>query len=344
MHNSQDGTEVADSGPNEMLLISDCFGCHGTGSSNNIDPSTGAPQVFHDNSTDLAGGNFAYITGLKGSASDSKGHNVKDLNNTEDTIAPDKTPGFFPQQHDDVIDNRKLTCAGNIGCHGNRGRKTGMMPMTLPVMNGAHHDNLGGKLDTADDVYNSYRFLRGVKGYENNDATYRWRNHNATYHNEYFGASTPADIGCDAQSCHPGGGLGVMPPNNTMSGFCSTCHGSFHVAGDADDEIEGEGIGGDASSPFTRHPTDVLLPGSGTEYAGYTSYDVQAPVARTTLPSAPDPIVYPGTDVVMCLSCHMAHASNFPDMLRWDYDTIIAGGGSNSNGCFVCHTTKDDGL
>lgn len=29
-----------------------------------------------------------------------------------------------------------------------------------------------------------------------------------------------------------------------------------------------------------------------------------------------------------------------PDMLRWDYRTIIAGGGASKKGCFVCHSTK----
>ncbi|QJA05750.1 hypothetical protein FVE67_02585 [Thermosulfurimonas marina] len=50
----------------------------------------------------------------------------------------------------------------------------------------------------------------------------------------------------------------------------------------------------------------------------------------------------PGSDAVMCLSCHYAHAGPYPDMLRWDYRTCVAGGGENPKcGCFVCHTTKD---
>ncbi|TSA13704.1 MAG: hypothetical protein D4R73_00455 [Deltaproteobacteria bacterium] len=51
-----------------------------------------------------------------------------------------------------------------------------------------------------------------------------------------------------------------------------------------------------------------------------------------------------GIDIVTCLSCHRAHASAYPDILRWDYSTMIANGGSLSTGCFVCHTTKDDGI
>ncbi|TSA10529.1 MAG: hypothetical protein D4R73_05115 [Deltaproteobacteria bacterium] len=29
-------------------------------------------------------------------------------------------------------------------------------------------------------------------------------------------------------------------------------------------------------------------------------------------------------------------------MLKWDYTTMVAGGGSNTTGCFTCHTQKDD--
>jgi hypothetical protein len=45
----------------------------------------------------------------------------------------------------------------------------------------------------------------------------------------------------------------------------------------------------------------------------------------------------------MCLSCYVAHASNYPDMLHWDYSIMIAGNGETASGtgCFVCDTPKD---
>ncbi len=57
-----------------------------------------------------------------------------------------------------------------------------------------------------------------------------------------------------------------------MSGFCSTCHGTFHLQNDA-------------AGNFVRHPTDYALPNK-TEYAAYTTYDLTAPVARTSLTAA----------------------------------------------------------
>jgi hypothetical protein len=132
--------------------------------------------------------------------------------------------------------------------------------------------------------------------------------------------------------------MNARPFNKTMSGFCATCHGYFHFL-DSGGQF---GVGDDIISPFTRHPTDVILPTDNpidTEYESYTTYSVVAPVARTLVPSSISSAVTPGSDVVMCLSCHGAHATNYDDMLRWEYRsgtlaTAIAG-------CSVCHTDKN---
>lgn len=329
MHNSQNGSAMATygatgqpwkgTGPYRTLTRGDCLGCHGIGTANKIVTIGGSdiPQVYHTDATgDLAGGNFAYILGTKGSgASDAKGHNVIVLGKNEATLG--YAPGYFILMHNVVLASNRLTCAGAIGCHGNRfGGSVGMK--------GAHHQNVDGKCDTADTVANSYRFLLGVKGLENT-GTYKWQNYNSTNHNEYFGATTPDAASC-ANTCHLAGG--VQPPNHTISGFCATCHGQFH------DVTE---IGG-TSSPFKRHPTDIVLKGSG-EYTAYTTYSVEAPVARQTVFDSISSTVQPGTDVVMCLSCHAVHGTNYPDILKWDYTTMVAGGGG-SGGCFTCHTQK----
>jgi len=345
MHNSQNDAPMATYGPSGQpwtgtgpypgLVRGDCLGCHGLGTSSNIDPVTGAPQVFHTNATDLAGGNFAYITGTKGSgASDTKGHNVVDLGNPDDVL--NGPPGAFSGfGHDQAVTNLNLTCAGENGCHGKRAPFSG--DSNLRGLRGAHHNDVEGRCDIADKDYNSYRFLWGVKGFENN-GTYKWQNHDADNHNEYFGATSPpvyTSSNC-ATVCH--GTESIQAPQNTMSGFCATCHGNFHTLSGGD-YGSGAGIGDDNLSPFQRHPTDVVLPSSG-EYAAYTSYSVEAPVARQSVASSISNTVNPGSDVVMCISCHKAHASDYPDMLRWDYNTIVVGGGG-SGGCFTCHTTKN---
>jgi hypothetical protein len=336
MHASQNGTSegIAFGGsslPQPALLRGDCLGCHGMGTAKNIVSIGGSeiPQVYHtDPSGDLAGGNFAYIFGTKGSgASDAKGHNVIELGNNDDVLTD--APG---RMHDNTVKNTELTCAGKNGCHG--WRAFSASGSGLSSLKGSHHKNIDGKCDNPTENYNSYRFLRGVKGFENM-GTYKWQNYDKDNHNEYFGATTPMS-GSNCMSCHYAA-TDIRPTNNTISGFCATCHGNFHWLDEFFAGSKG-GIGGDTVSPFTRHPSDVVLPATG-EYSAYTIYSVEATVGRTTVLDSISNIVQPGIDVVTCLSCHGAHATDYPDILKWDYSTMVAGGGG-SGGCFTCHTQK----
>ncbi len=339
MHNSQNNSAMNFDGsttPNENLTRGDCYGCHAQGgASPTVDLGTARiPQVLHNGATDLAGGNFAYITGFKGSgAADNKGHNIADLTGTDSVLygPPGGINQFF---HNDGgnVNTDNLSCAGTNGCHGYR-----YAAASYPDgISGSHHKNVTGQMNQADESANSYRFLVGVKGFESSD----WQeNPSISNHNEYFALPNPVALGCSGGSvvhCH-GGGTGVQPPDGTMSQFCATCHGNFHTLATS----SSSGVGTVASSPFIRHPTDLSLPATG-EYAAVTLYDLNTPVARLTVPASSNSTVVPGSDAVMCLSCHVAHASDFPSMLRWNYDDMIAGGGgATDTGCFTCHTTKD---
>jgi predicted CXXCH cytochrome family protein len=74
---------------------------------------------------------------------------------------------------------------------------------------------------------------------------------------------------------------------------------------------------------------------------------VEAPIARPVVPENSSSTVTPNDDttengaIVMCLSCHRAHGSDQPDLLRWAYAGMQAGTGTADTGCFVCHTTKN---
>ncbi len=338
MHNSQGNSPMTfdnSDTPNDNLTRGTCLGCHAQGGASAVvDLGTSTvPQVMHTGATDLAGGNFAYITGLKGSgAADNKGHNISELTGTDAVLyAP---PGGIKQFFHDTggnVNTDNLSCAGTNGCHGYR-----LANSSYPDgISGAHHKNVDGAMDEATEPGNSYRFLMGVKGFESDD----WQeNASASNHNEYYGLTEPVALGCaTAASCH-GGATGVQPPDGTISQFCATCHGNFHTL----ETNSSDGIGSTASSPFIRHPTDLALPTTG-EYADYTVYRLDAPVARTTVFTSSNSTVTPGSDAVMCLSCHLSHASDHPSMLRWDYSRMIANnaGAATGTGCFGCHTTKD---
>jgi predicted CXXCH cytochrome family protein len=278
-----------------------------------------------------------------------------------------------------------FTCAGARGCHGTRAQSlagatidddgnastanvfVGTRRTGIAAVSGSHHNSYDGVKESmgynnaATDgathdgqiVADGYRFIPGLYGYGNE--TTRWENVSPTEHNEYYGNGqglTVEESGCGA--CHiegHTGGIGgssraafgssLRTPNNSMSGFCSTCHGNFHSAGGSDYVDNG------VSGAFLRHPSDYVIPNSG-EYADYTSYDLTAPVARPSITglTASSDVVTPGTDMVMCLSCHEAHGTANDYLLRFDYTTMTAGAyadiatGQAAGGCLACHTTK----
>lgn len=354
MHNSQNSLPMRyDSGstPLTQLLRSDCFGCHAQGTANAIETigTDSVPQVYHvDFALDLAGGNFAYITGAKGSgASDTKGHNIANLASMGADATLAFPPGGIRQTahfNGGNITSAQLTCAGDpqdqgrYGCHGNRDSYN----PPYAGITGAHHDNIAGAVNPNPAEMrpgHSYRFLVGVKGYEDTDWQYT---SSSTDHNEYFGRATPQSLSCSGIQCHGLGG--VRPPDGTMSQFCATCHGNYHTltVGIGDDSLNNSSGIGTGTSPFIRHPTDLSLPVAG-EYANYITYTLSAPIARLAVPAGSGNTVTPGSDAVMCLSCHVPHGSDYPDLLRWDYTTMDVGnaGAAAGTGCFACHSSKE---
>jgi hypothetical protein len=327
MHNSQNGQPMiylapgeTDTTPKGALLRGTCLGCHGRGPTNIVN---GTPQVLHTG-TDLAAGNFAYITGAKpriSGDSNTVGHNVIDLGTNETILT--SPPG---DQNNTNITNNNFTCSGTKGCHGNRAEGDKLLSLkgahhtddtVLKFGSGLNEDNQGGTVGL------SYRFLKGVKGGEDSD----WQaTISPTKHNEYKGASSMGSSSL------------TDPAGNTMSGLCAECHGYFY--GTTSSEA------GNAS-PWLRHPTDIILPGATTEYQYYNGgtgsnnpYNLDVPVARVNIPDSPSGFVNPGTGeaIVMCLSCHRAHASPYYKMMRWDYKSSTLS--EALSGCNVCHTSK----
>lgn len=341
MHNSQNGQAVAydfdgtsftkTDIPKGNLLVYSCLGCHSkTDATTWQDNITKAPIVFntveptYNTVKGLAAGNFYWIQ-----PDDTKGHNVL-ASNPEDTLNPIVAPG----------DTGRSSC-GTESCHANiHGTVVGAgfdgrqgctkchMIGSGTSAKGYHHlDDTGPVIDSADEGW--YRFLDGhqggqgygVSGIEDEDWQYTA---DSTDHNEYFGYSGNKTSA---------GGFSAL--GNTMTAYCTGCHGDFHIE---DDVTSG--------SPWIRHPSDLVIPNS-SEYSrafnasgGVGTYDPLVPVARPSLSgwTAPSATVTLGTDMVMCLSCHRAHASPYFKMLRWDYKGWPDSGGTN--GCNVCHTSK----
>ena len=320
MHNSQGGEALDADGPYNYLLEGGCVGCHTGTNESGSTPYVLSTDMPAWNVNTLAGGNFYWV----GQGDDAMGHNVLGISSQDVTLsaAPGGNSCFSTGDcHESLAsathNYTDPALVGKVGCEG----------CHLNVM---HHtdDGTGTKYVGASPWY---RFLSGhssadgygVKGIEDSD----WQlSKNANDHNEYLG-----HVGDKTSQ--------TSLTNYTMTAFCCGCHGNFHVQ-------DGTSTG---ASPWLRHPSDFVIPVTGEYGFMSTQYNVETPVARssTTMGNivgtpAGTGIVAAGTDMVMCLSCHVAHGSPYPDMLRWNYDEMDAGGGSSTKGCFVCHTTKDD--
>lgn len=379
MHNSQDGATMsvyADGsgaipvaeGANDSLLRMGCIACH---KSETVAFTTGGevpfvwqPTVTSTTATgSLAGGNFEFVVNR-----DACGHNVAGIASVDGATFGKNPPGFKTGITGTSGDARgflvtgsttQLTCAGTYGCHGD---PDPLLIGDFAAISGAHHgvENLNkfadGSTTGSATLGKSYRFLYGIKGIEDPDWEYTTSNTvGSADHNQYHGDDR---------------GTNTVTDNQTISHLCCECHGNFHAA---------ENVGTDAygASPFNRHPTDFDMGSSPAEYQAYNNpvgsgtdgaYSTLAPVASdlSGTPTTGDhasinswvvSIIYGTNDsttsaIVTCISCHRAHASEFDDLLRWNYNTVDgsgdyvsgtrAGYGDTGSGCFVCHTTKDD--
>ncbi|MDY6933982.1 MAG: cytochrome c3 family protein [Spirochaetota bacterium] len=341
MHNSQGGDDVDGDGPYSSLLTTDCVGCHSSAVFTTYYDLGGCnvPVVLFtggEPATYLAGGNFYWVKeGLGGD--DTKGHNVF-LGEDDDNLS--EAPGGFPTgcvdschvnlsqpfpdpgfSYGDI--NGKYGCQG---CHVN------------PRHHANDHDNgVSGLVDGGDMGW--YRFLSahqpddfGVKGFEDGDWEAGHPNHlpGTSAHNEYRG--------------DPASHYGIHASDRgDISGFCTGCH-AYYSSAYAFDDIQGQK---NSHGNWIRHPSDSVIPDDG-EYAdvGGVShlYDPLSPVGKPSIDSTPDTTVTPGADMVMCISCHRPHGSPYADMLRWDYTEQVAGGGglTDDQGCFYCHTLKNE--
>jgi len=364
MHNSQGGSGMATdrtpygTPPYSTLLVDTCVGCHSHQSAvtYNLDGCE-VPVVYTRGSINfdncLAGGNFYWVA-QGGAANDPKGHNVlgvaaQDNNITVAEGAPGSSSGCTTGCHQSLVvdlSGEAASCVPNTrngctGCHmvsGGSGPSSG-------YPKGYHHaDDTDATpadgwryVESADQGW--YRFLaghfsgdhHGVEGIEHD----KW-NYGATtsLHNEYQGYDQIAST-----SYHKGGGAGFGSLGHTMTAYCTGCHGVFHAK-----QHQGEEI---SSNPWVRHPSDKIIPTTGEYQYISITYNLNVPVARPSdfiwADDGPSGTVAPGSDMVMCLSCHVPHGSPYDDMLRWDYSDMNAGttGAAVGTGCFVCHTEKD---
>ena len=373
MHNSQDGVSMVSarglegqpagtdltctgchSEPREELLRLSCIGCHavdlsGAGAAIYDLGGSQVPQIVYDTSINLAAGNFYYMF-----FADEPGHNVHGFGADippefvmTANLPVNTPPGYVIAMDPSSVKYftwnnppggesaapSQILCSGAYGCHGSRETVS-----QTQAMRGTHHaDDTILKFGSIDQVNQgkslgtSYRYLSGIKGGE--DSAWE-KNASKLVHNEYFG-QTLADVGERTLASQ------TWDKVDTMSEFCASCHGNFHMVGGG----AGEGLSPTNASPWIRHPSDIVIPDSAP-YSNFTSYDLTARISRETIPVANSLNSTGlggsagGEAQVFCLSCHRAHASSEWDALRFSYSKMITGS-TNTGGCLSCHNDKD---
>jgi len=331
MHNSEEGKPVAFSLDNfnqpvptalpfKRLLKTDCVGCHSQPGPETIIAmgSTKIPIVFNmleptyppngSQSSSLAGGNFFWVAQF----GDQYGHNVHDISEQDLRLG-----GSIPAPGGNVGTDACATChrtlateeTGCNGCHVPRHHATGSNEVT--GQEEGWYRFLGSVMQAGsqDDLP-----TEGVVGIEAPD----WEQSPLpNKHNTYQGKPGP---------------YGSFLDSGSIDQKCTGCHGLFH------NETT-------ANSTWIRHPVDMVIPDSG-EFTGFTTYNPLVPVTRQdVIPEyAGFSEINRGSDMVSCISCHRAHGSPYPAMLRWAYrawpGTDPYTGGEAVNGCAVCHTSK----
>lgn len=111
---------------------------------------------------------------------------------------------------------------------------------------------------------------------------------------------------------------------NTWGNWCSTCHPNMHSSGHYVHPVD-QNLGTTVANIYNAYIKSGDLTGTAT-----TSYTSLVPFAENTddlatlRAHAQNNDSYlngpTGTDKVVCLSCHRAHASGFPEALRWNME------------------------
>jgi len=292
---------VTPAGNFEVSTVGDCLSCHASTGSETVRwiGESRVPIVYNMEPPDrpLAAGNFYWVS--RGPEYDSCGHNVRGVSLKDARL--NKAPGA-------AWDPGPGGCACHSSLAGDdprdfKGLKNGCRGCHVTVRHHAPDAPLG-TLTRRENGY--YRFLSGHSSWMGATETgcegvedYDWEhNSSATAHNRYKAS------------------LGESDPT-AIDWVCRGCHPQFHAAG---------------GGPWVRHPTDIALPSSG-EYGRYDcvgSYNCSVPVGFLQ-PTAPSR----DAAVVLCISCHRAHGSPYPAMLRWDYNNLKDG-----EGCLACHADK----
>ena len=243
-------------------------------------------------------------------AGSSHGHNIVAADkgyvaDPELTAAPG---GTFP--------SAQLACNSCHDPHGQYRRlSTGVISKTgAPIIASGSYNGASNE-PTATGAVGVYRLLAGA-GYTKDGITF----------NGVPAAKAPSTYNQAEGTNQVRVAYGVASANghSTWGNWCGTCHPAMHSSGNYVHPVD-ETLGSTIAGLYNNYVKSGDLTGSqaaafsslvpfATGSADYTALAALASNATATSAG-------PGsTDQVTCLSCHRAHASGFPEMLRWQME------------------------
>jgi 5-methylcytosine-specific restriction endonuclease McrA len=299
MHNSEDGQSIIEGGTvgtagDHLTLGADpsstCLNCH---------QGSGSYHIFsNDGSSYKPGGDFYWMTkefvyvthGTHTQKASNHGHNViaADFGLAQDDTLTQAPGGTFQSAW--------LACSSCHDPHGGKIDKTG--PIEASGSYGA---------DPTTVQTGNFRLL-GDAGYKAGPGF--------TFFNRPPIGTTSNNSETDSNHTDYGKG---------MSEWCANCHTGFLAASVGDHRHPASNTSTLAAGGLADNYNAYVKTGDLTGGAGATAYLALVPFERQiTDPTQLSPSTTQGpngSSNVMCLTCHRAHASAFPNSGRWDFET-----------------------
>lgn len=309
MHDSQGGLPVNKNaagqpiGPQGALIKNDCLGCHTTTGSDPL--VNGYPFV--------RGNGFNDNVCLAGGFFPMDSDGTDNLGKAHSLNSKAKPPGYNGSWYKGQTNG--LTCSGSSGCHGSQ-----TIDDPMGAIRGGHHSPDPGL----------YRILYAYDGTTAKPVTGVGAADYEKLLNTTTAPSGPYDR-TDATYAHNVYIAVAGTTTDTISKLCANCHGDFHGAGTG------------TKSPWTRHPSDVKLPGAWDPANDAISSNVDCKYNPFGFGSEATNTA--GPKYVTCLSCHRAHGTASYDLLRFAYNSSLgdvnvqqSAGSTNMFGCLGCHS------
>jgi predicted CXXCH cytochrome family protein len=307
-----------------LLIGSDqsstCLSCHAAGSglssyhvATNPLPATGIP------SQRSPGGDFSwtgisfFYTGREGAVregGETHGHNI---------VAADFAAQGFSADPVNTVAPGGTFASSQLGCqschdpHGQVRRIGGDVTFTwgrtgAPIIASGSYSN--SAVPSATQAVGHYRLLRG-----GNDST------QGVNFAGYVYAIAPSTYNQTEATNQVRVAYGNDAGTNTIGQWCATCHPAMHSSGNYVHPVD-EGLGSTIAQNYGKYVSSGIM--TGTAASSYSSLNpfAEATSSFTVLKSHArnngSQLGGPSSsDTVMCLSCHRAHASAFPEALRW---------------------------